>query len=140
MRKTARIVILGIAGIILGMQLFRPVRDNPPVRADIIAPPAVKALLRPACYDCHSNETRWPWYSHVNPAGWLLAGHVRDGRDALNFSDWDTLDVRKRYLLKRDILSSVEEESMPLPSYLLLHPDARLDSEDRAVIERWVTE
>jgi hypothetical protein len=140
MGKTARVMLPVFAGIVLGMQFFRPMPDNPPVRADIVAPPAVKALLRRACYDCHSNETRRPWYSHVNPAGWLLAGHIRDGREAMNFSDWETLDARARYFLKRDILSSVEEERMPLPSYLFLHPDARLDSEDRAVIERWVTE
>ncbi|MBR9974546.1 MAG: heme-binding domain-containing protein [Bacteroidetes bacterium] len=135
-----RIVLLSLLGVFVIIQFFQPERDNPPVRAEIAAAPEMKAVLRRACYDCHSNETVWPWYSYVNPMGWLVGGHVREGRAHLNFSEWESLETQKRYHMKQEILEVLEDGSMPLPSYLLLHGDAELTAEDRGVLERWVSE
>jgi hypothetical protein len=138
MKGALRLILLALLVVFVIIQFFQPGRDNPPVRAELKAPPTVMAVFRRACYDCHSNETTWPWYSYVNPMGWLVAGHVREGRQHLNFSDWETLDRQKRYHAKQEIFDVLEEDEMPLPSYLLLHGDSKLNAEDRAAINRWV--
>ncbi len=137
MKRVLRISLYGLIGVLVIIQFFQSDRANPPVRAEIKAPPQVMTVLRRACYDCHSNESVWPWYSYVNPAGWLVAGHVTEGRGHLNFSDWGTLDAQERYHAKQEILEVLEEGGMPLPSYLLLHGEAELRAEDHGVIKRW---
>jgi hypothetical protein len=132
-------VILGAAAL----QLTNPPRTNPPVPTgrDLLAagppPPEVAALLKSACYNCHSYETKWPWYSHIAPFSWQITGHVNDARDAMNFSDWphdEPSRVRKRW---RHIADAVEDREMPLPSYALIHPDARLTDQQRAQLVQW---
>ena len=92
MKKLLRWLAVSAAVLFFGIQLVRPERANPPVAAGdrieshVNVPPEVKAVLTRACADCHSNETRWPWYSEVAPASWFVADHVREGRDSLNFS------------------------------------------------------
>src|SRR5947208_15753610 len=91
----------GAAALVAGMLLINPRLTNPPVQPghDLLAtnpPPAeVVSVLRGACYDCHSYETQWPWYSHVAPISWWLVGHVNDGRKRLNFSDWPHEDSKR---------------------------------------------
>ncbi|MBN1446599.1 MAG: heme-binding domain-containing protein [Bacteroidetes bacterium] len=133
--KTMLLVLLAI---VLGIQLFRSERSNPPVMGDLRAPAAVKEVLRESCYDCHSNETIWPWYSAVNPVGWLVAADVIEGREHLNFSDWENFEAQKRWHMKQEILEVVESGEMPLSVYLLMHGNARLSTEDRAVLTQWV--
>lgn len=125
------------------MQFFNPALTNPPVTpgSDLMAtnpPPAeIEALLRHACYDCHSYATQWPWYSHVAPVSWFVAGHVNDAREALNFSEWphdDTYKAGKRWA---KISRRVEEGSMPLPSYTWLHPASRLTAGQRKQLSDW---
>lgn len=140
MKRVLRISLYGLIAVLVVIQFFQPDRDNPSVRAEITAPPEVMTVLRRACYDCHSNESAWPWYSYVNPAGWFVAGHVIEGREHLNFSDWGSLDSKKRYDAKKEILEVLEEGEMPLPSYLLLHGDAKLGTEDHGVIRRWASD
>ena len=112
-----------------------PAGEGPRVPAG--TPTAVAALLDGACADCHSDNTRWPWYAGVPPASWLVAGHVRQGRRFVNFSHFDERSEKDR----RDILRAIEREvksgSMPLRSYTLLHPRARLSPRDRAAIVSW---
>jgi hypothetical protein len=120
---------------------FVPVdRTNPPVEADVAAPSAVKAILVKACYDCHSHETRWPWYSRVAPLSWWVAGHVHEGRRDLNFSRWPTFDFVSQELILREIDKQVSGGTMPLPSYRLGHPEARLDAAERELLLTWVRE
>lgn len=131
-------MLLVLLAIVLGIQLFRSERSNPPVMGDLRAPAAVKEVLRESCYDCHSNETIWPWYSAVNPVGWLVAADVIEGREHLNFSDWENFEAQKRWHMKQEILEVVESGEMPLSVYLLMHGNARLSTEDRAVLTQWV--
>jgi Haem-binding domain len=140
MKRAVRMFLLVLFAIFIIIQFFQPERSNPPVRAELKAPPAVMAVFRRACYDCHSDETTWPWYSYVNPMGWFVAGHVEEGRRHLNFSQWDLLNGQKVYHAKQEILEQVEEGEMPLKSYLLLHSSAELSTEDRATIVRWVND
>jgi hypothetical protein len=96
---------------------------NPPVTGEPAwASPQTRELTVRACYDCHSNETKWPWYSHVAPASWLVQKHVDDGRAKVNFSQWN------RSQEGAESSEAVQEGEMPLRSYLIAHPEARLSS------------
>jgi hypothetical protein len=137
-RASRVVVVLGVA--VLAAQLVRPAKTNPPVTSDVGAPPAVAALLRRACYDCHSHETRWPWYAGVAPTSWLLAHDVRDGRDELNFSTWDKYEAGARRKKLTKSVKEVREGEMPPWYYRAMHPEARLDDRDRAALETWIAE
>ena len=137
-RTVGLAAVLGIAGIILAIQGVPVRRDNPPNADDIGAPPAVASILRRACYDCHSNETRWPWYSRVAPISWLIAHDVELGREEMNFSEWGTYYPGTRRRKLKWMERALREEEMPLWSYRLMHPDARLSRTDRATLEQWI--
>ncbi|MCK9996617.1 MAG: heme-binding domain-containing protein [Candidatus Krumholzibacteria bacterium] len=127
-----------LAALILLIQLVPVEQTNPPVEADLVAPAPVKDILRRACYDCHSHETRWPWYGRVAPFSWWLAEHVTDGRADLNFSRWPIFDFEARELMLRDIEKQLMDGTMPLGSYVLGHREARLSDRDREVLLEWV--
>jgi hypothetical protein len=118
-------------------QLVPVARTNSPVVADLTAPPEVSAVLREACYDCHSGETRWPWYSRVAPTSWLVAHDVTEGREHLDFSTWGTLPPRQRTKLLGKIAQDVDEGEMPPWAYALVHPDARLGDDARRALIGW---
>lgn len=133
-------VALVAAGLLLAIQLVPVDRSNPPVESTVPAPPAVEEILRRACFDCHSNETAWPWYSRVAPASWIVARDTRQGREHLNFSTWNRLDPEERIDLLEDVWEEVDAGDMPMAIYLPLHPEARLTEADKAAIEAWVRE
>ena len=138
MRRTVRASLAVAAGLV-ALQLVRVDRTNPPVERDIGAPPDVAAVLRRACYDCHSHETAWPWYTHVAPLSWLVASDVTEGRLRLNFSRWTayTSDPGTVQCKLDHIVTAVGEIDMPPWHYRLLHAEARLEPEERARIARW---
>jgi hypothetical protein len=129
-----------LAALFLLIQWVPVKRTNPPIEADLVAPEQVKNILQRACYDCHSHETRWPWYSRVAPISWWLASHVTAGRADLNFSQWPLFDLETRGLFLRDIEKQLVDGTMPLRSYTVGHPDARLSKEDRALLLEWARE
>jgi hypothetical protein len=130
---------LGIgAGVLFAALQAIPVdRTNPPVTHEIQAPADVKAILKRACWDCHSNETKWPWYAHVAPASFVVRMHVVDGRKHLNFSEWGGYPPERRAKKQKECGEEVAEGAMPLPPYLALHPEARLSDADKKVLEAW---
>lgn len=132
------IALLGIAGGLLLAQVVPVQRTNPPVKGDVSAAPTVEATLRGACYDCHSNETRWPWYSRVAPISWLTAREVELGRKEINFSEWGSYLPLTRKRKLQWMGRSVRLETMPPWLYRIGHPDARLSEEDRNALERWI--
>jgi hypothetical protein len=136
-RKGAKIAILVLVAALVVSQAIRIDRTNPPVRSDVSVEAAVKPLLKRACYNCHSNETVWPWYSSVAPVSWLLGSDVQGARRKLNFSEWDTYagDIRG-YKLK-GIAEEMEEKGMPPWYYSMMHRDARLSQEERDTIKNW---
>lgn len=117
---------------------FVPVkRTNPPAQWELQAPPEVEAILERSCYDCHSHRTHWPWYSRVAPLSWWVVEHVNDARGDLNFSEWPRLDWELQKLAYQDIREQISKGEMPLQSYVLMHPEARLSDADRKVLLDW---
>ena len=124
------------------LQFTNPARTNPPVVNDLLAtnapPPHVAALLHAACYDCHSSETKWPWYSRIAPASWLVVHVVNEGRDHLNFSDWPA-DRPEGAAKRLDNMSEqIGYRDMPPKQYTLIHADARLTDADRKELTAWL--
>ncbi len=128
---------VGLVAILILIQLIPVRRTNPPGGTGQFAPVEVTAIFQRACYDCHSNETVWPWYSKVAPVSWLVANDVKEGREHLNFSNWDLMDHEKRAKMMHEIWEEVEEGEMPLWFYLPAHPEARLSTDDLTVIRAW---
>jgi len=120
------------------IQFFPAARTNPPARQPLKPPPAVLKVLRRGCFDCHSNETRWPWYSHLAPASWIVVHHVNRGRQELNFSEWGGYYPATRRRKLEWIGRAVSEGGMPPWWYRLMHRKARLSQADCMLLKRWV--
>ena len=121
------------------IQLFPMSRTNPPVTADLNAPAEVKAVLKASCYDCHSNETVWLWYTKVAPASWLIAHDVSDGRRHFNFSDWNSYAPGRQAAIKGRTIREIQRGKMPPWYYTIKHPDAKLTADKQALLEAWAT-
>lgn len=119
------------------IQLVPAGRSNPPVTGALEAPAEIEAILRRSCYDCHSNETRWPWYSRLAPVSWWLVHHVEEGREHLNFSEWSGAEPRILRHRFEEIDEQIAQAEMPLSSYLILHWSARLSDDERDTLRRW---
>lgn len=143
MRRILRTAILVLAAGLLGAQFYRPARENPPVdtaqalEAHATVPGPILDLLKRSCYDCHSSETRWPWYSHVAPTSWLVARDVRLGRGQLNFSTWGEYNPYDRADMLDEACKRVTTGEMPLPPYVMMHSRARLSAADVASLCAW---
>jgi len=134
--KLLKRIGLALLVVLVGLQ-FIPSRSNRSnevsLSTDFIktnkVPEEVGNILRTSCYDCHSNNTNYPWYSKVQPVGWFLENHINSGKAALNFSEFGGYSVRKQKSKLKSIVSQVEKGEMPLSSYTLIHRDARLSRE-----------
>jgi hypothetical protein len=143
MKKKSKWILVALVAVFALLQFTNPARTNPPLPpgGDISAtnppPPQIAALLRAACYDCHSDETKWPWYSRVAPVSWLVVGDVNDGRERLNFSDWPhALPERAAKRLER-MSEELDYKEMPPAKYTALHPAARLTDAQRQELIQW---
>ena len=97
-------------------------------------PANVAAILKVSCYDCHSNNTRYPWYSELQPGAYFMAQHIKEGKEELNFDEFNDYSKRRKKAKIKSIISQIEKEEMPLKSYLLLHPDAGLTPNKKKVL------
>ena len=131
---------IAIGGVVLfaAIQLWPVRRTNPPVVGDLAAPPEVASVLRRACYDCHSNETHWAWYSRLAPFSWLVVHDVDEARKELNLSEWTQIPRKRRALAPQEMLDKIETGAMPLPRYVRMHPQAKLTKDDIETVRRWV--
>lgn len=142
-KKVVKYIFVGLLVVFVIMQFFRIDKTNPKVEKtkDFIAitqPSAdVEKMLRSACYDCHSNETKYPWYSNVAPVSWFLKDHIDEGREHLNFSVWGDYSEKKANHKLDECAEEVEEKEMPLDSYTWTHGDAKLSDAQRETLATW---
>jgi len=134
------ILVAAVIGFGL-LQLAQPSRTNGPVTNDFLkatgAPPEVAGLFHAACYDCHSEETRWPWYSYVTPVSWQVADDVNHGRRHVNLSDWPTdKDLARKKI--QNMSDEIDDGDMPLKKYTLIHKDAQLTEAQRNELTSWL--
>ena len=134
MKKWLRVSIWIIIITFIGIQFFPVQRDEfkPTTNVDFIdlykLPNTIGEKIRMSCYDCHSNQTQYPWYSNIQPFGWIVQKHIKDGKEELNFSDFDNLSNRMKRSKLESTISQIEDDKMPLKSYVLLHRSAKIDS------------
>lgn len=140
MRRIRRTFFVLLILVFIGIQFVEVERANPPVTADINPPTEVKNIFKNSCYDCHSNETKWPWYSKIAPISWLIVNDVMDGRKQLNFSEWEKLYSANRNKLKKEILEQINKDEMPTDIYTIMHPGAKLDMIQKNTIKKWVSQ
>ncbi|MDD2451310.1 MAG: heme-binding domain-containing protein [Sulfurovum sp.] len=138
MKKISIFILL----VLIGIQ-FVPM-DVPaevPTKADdaLKAPEEVHAILKRACFDCHSNHTDFPWYSSVAPVSWFTKMHVKEGREHMNFSTWASYDDEKKLKYLEKIPKAIKSK-MPLPSYLIMHKEAKLSEDDKKLLTEWASE
>lgn len=129
-----------VVAVVLAIQ-FIPVERNvstvPPGQSfekTEKVPANVAAILKVSCYDCHSNNTRYPWYSVLQPGAWFMARHIKKGKEELNFDEFNNYSKRRKKAKIKSIISQIEKDEMPLKSYLLLHHDADLTPEQQKVL------
>jgi Haem-binding domain len=140
MKQFGRVVkcaALAFCVALIAIQFVPVNRTNPPVQGDFRGSAEVVSVLRRACYDCHSNETVWPWYSRVAPLSWVIAHDVNEGRAALNFSTWSQLSPEKQAEAIKESWEEIAEGKMPTWYYVALHPEARLSASDKSVLRTW---
>lgn len=130
-------LLAGLGAIALAIQLVPVTRDNPPVTGALVPPADLAPVLERACADCHSNQTRWPWYAWVAPVSWLVAHDVEEGRGELNFSTWESYSAKKQAKLAREMVELVEKREMPLWIYLGMHPRARVTPGELERLRVW---
>lgn len=137
-------ILLSLLAILVLLQLIRPAKNksNAPTPGDIsqvaVVPADVQAILKKACYDCHSNNTHYPWYVNIQPVGLYLAHHIEEGKDELNFNEFGAYSAKRRRNKLKGIAEQIRDGEMPLSSYTLLHKEARLTDAEKTAITKWV--
>jgi hypothetical protein len=142
MLKRAALLLLVV---FVGVQFYRPeknISSKTPGQEDFLvkhnAPAEVRRLFAVACYDCHSNNTRYPWYAEIQPLGWWLTKHVDEGRDELDLSSLGEAPAKKQAKRIDAMIDVISDHSMPLPSYTWIHRDAVLDATRIKLLNDWL--
>ena len=136
-------ILLAVLCVFVAIQFIRPARNSGQVtRDDFIqsmnVPVAVAGIIQTSCYDCHSNNTRYPWYTNIQPIGWFLAKHINNGKAVLNLSDFGSYTSRRKMSKLKAMQESISTGEMPLSSYTLLHKKAMLNREKEDVLVQWL--
>ena len=138
MNKPLKMAAWTAAALLILLQFVPVDRSNPPIKAAMSLPTGeVGEILQDACNDCHTHETTWPWYSNVAPVSIFVARHVEEGREHFNFSSWNEQDARRRDHKLEEMIEMVEDGEMPLRSYTITHPEARVTEAQRAALVAW---
>jgi hypothetical protein len=145
MKKVLKILLLLILTLFIIIQFIRPEknRSNGISTNDISTkypvPDSIQTIFKVACYDCHSNNTEYPWYAEIQPIAWWLNDHIVYGKKDLNFSEFTTYRIRKQYRKLEEINKLVKDNSMPLSSYIRIHKNAILNDNQKLAIAKWTT-
>lgn len=145
MKKLVKKVLLTLFALFLLIQLYQPARNIDKGQASsegfsnfYNAPKNIQDVLQNSCYDCHSNNTKYPAYSYIQPARSLMEKHIKEGKEELNFNEWTTYSTRKQRNKLNGIIEQIEDDKMPLDSYTLLHKNAKLSGEQKAEVLKWL--
>jgi len=139
-------ILLWIVGVFIVMQLVPVDRTNKPVDkkqnfVDVLQPPKqVQEILKNACYDCHSNEVKYPKYAYVAPISWSIKHHINEGRERVNFSEWTSYNAEQKDHILDDVIESVQNKEMPLKGYIPMHSEANLTDAQRKIFTDYFTE
>ena len=145
MKKIFKRILMALLIIFIAIQFIRPAKNRSEgISANDIStkypvPDSVQAILKVACYDCHSNNTRYPWYAEIQPVAWWLNNHIKDGKRGLNFSEFTSYRIKKQFHRLDDLNKQVKKNEMPLSSYTLIHTDAKLTEGQKLAIAAWAT-
>jgi Haem-binding domain len=137
-------ILIAIAIILIAMQFVQPALNesaqvlSTDISKTVSISDSVQVILKNACYDCHSNNTNYPWYSNIQPVGWLLANHIKQGKKELNFSEYGNYSSRRQLSKMNGIANNVKDNIMPLSSYKLMHKNAQLSTNQKALLFDWV--
>ncbi len=143
--KLFKKILLASMAVFIIIQFIQPAHNTseqvlPTDIAKIYAvPDSVQHVLKIACYDCHSDNTRYPYYAYIQPGGWILARHIKHGKADLNFSEFGTYSIRKQQSKLKAIVSQIKDDEMPLTFYKLMHADTRLSKAEKGLIMSWAT-
>lgn len=143
--KALKWILLVFAIAVLVIQFVRPEKNisKEPTSIAIAqhypVPQTIQSVLQRSCNDCHSNNTVYPWYTEIQPFGWWLNKHIRDGKRGVNFDEYASYRLMKQYHRFNDIIEQVQEDKMPLPSYLIIHRYAKLTKEEKNELVQWCT-
>ena len=145
MKKILKPLALTLLAALIIIQFFRPEKNistNPhTVSNDITAahyvPGDVQKVLQNSCYDCHSNNTKYPWYFNVQPVAWWLDDHIKEGKKELDFSEFASYRIGRKYKKLEEINEQIEEDEMPLESYTLIHNGAKLNQQQKLGVATW---
>ncbi len=136
-------ILLILLIVFIAIQFIQPARNKSgqvlptDISKLVSVPENVKMILQTACYDCHSNNTNYPWYTHVQPVGGILANHIKHGKKELNFSDFGSYATRRQQSKLKAIADQIKDNEMPLYSYTIMHKSARLSKEEKSIIINW---
>jgi len=142
--KTFRITFALVILILVGLQLVHTPRNESSHRSEydlfakFPAPAAIESAIRESCYDCHSDNTRYPWYDTIQPVAWWVHKHIEEGRNHLNFSDFGRYSTKQAARKLSESYDEIDDDAMPLLSYRLLHPRSRLSPELKKQIMAWL--
>jgi hypothetical protein len=136
-------IVLGIIVVFILIQFIRPAKNDSRNNVNDIStvmevPTEVQQILKTSCNDCHSNYTEYPWYSEVAPVSWYLASHVNDGKKHMNLSEWTVYNKNQKEHILKDFEEVLESHEMPLESYLWVHEEAKMTSEQYTTLMNWV--
>ncbi|MCF6357279.1 MAG: heme-binding domain-containing protein [Draconibacterium sp.] len=137
MKRLIRVSLILVLVVLVGIQFIPSgTNQNPDVTSDDFVrtfnvPENITALLNVSCYNCHSNNTAYPWYSKVQPIGWLLENHINEGKENLNLSEFGTYSKRKQKSKLKSMISQIEKDEMPMASYTFIHREARLSQDGK---------
>lgn len=144
--RWGRVTVWSLLLIFMVMQFFQPDKNNNNVvlsndiTSVVAVPDDVNLLLHSACYDCHSNNTAYPWYTNIQPVGWWLNSHIQDGKRHLNFNEFATYTLERKKEKLDDVSASLREGWMPIKSYTWMHKDAKLTDAQKKAIINWAEE
>lgn len=139
----AKKIVLAAGIVLIIIQFIRPARNksvqilSTDISKTVAIAASVQTILISACYDCHSNNTNYPWYVNIQPAGWLMAQHITQAKEELNFSEFGSYSPRRQISKLNGIANSIKDDSMPLSSYKLMHKNAQLSTNEKVLVINW---